>query len=359
LDDVVVDRIFELSADTEKPQIWGVEEYFIIQGNEFDPLVGLKPWDNQDRSLKAEHIVVVSNDVDTDTVGTYTVVYSITDSSKNTATYTRTVHVIAEGDAVDTRINFIDADFEAQTPITDSDNNQGWTLKGAGTFTHELIDDRGGKVFKVTVTDVGTIPHSVQFHQMNQPGFLSEFGAMYKFTFWAKADVARDIAVQLQENSGWAVLTNKTVAITTDWVQYEVILVNNLKTYDKVKIGFFFGLIDATNPTRSAATSIYIDDVTIEMIGYVNDEVAPRIYAPDATISVNDVFDPMAGIKVGDSSKSPVVVITSTTVGLVTYNSETGVYSVDTTVAGTYTLTYTVTDMFGNETVYDRTLTIN
>jgi hypothetical protein len=360
IDDVTVERIYALSADTEKPQIWGTDEYNIIEGYDFDPLFGLKAWDNQDRSLTVNNIKVVSSNVDTNTVGTYTIEYSLTDSSRNTATYTRTVNVIAANEAASTRISFIDGDFELENPITDSDNNQGWTLKGNGGFNAaQFIDDRGGKVVKVEVTDVGTIPHSVQFHQMNQAGFVSEYGAMYKFTFWAKADVARDIAVQLQENSSWAVLTNKTVSITTDWVQYEVILVNGVKSYEKVKIGFFFGLIDANNPQNSVATSIYIDDVNIELIGYVKDEVAPRIYAEDATIAVNDTFNPMTGVLVGDFTKQPTVVITSLTEGLVTYDSTTGTYTIDTTTAGTYTLTYTVTDMYGNETVYNRTLTIS
>ena len=362
LDDITVDRIFTLSPDTEAPQIWGVEDYNIILGNTFDPFMGLKPWDNQDRSLKTENIVIVSNNVDTSTVGTYTVVYSITDSSRNSATYSRTVNVLAEVDAADTRINFIDGDFELQTPITTSDDNQGWTLKtgtGGAVDPAQFVADREGTVAKVTVTNVGTVPHGVQFHQMNQPGFVSEFGSVYKFTFWAKADVARDIAVQLQENTGWVVLTNKTVSITTEWTQYEVILINGVKAYDKVKIGFFFGLIDAANPSKSVATSIYIDDVTIELLGYVTDTVAPRIYAPDAAVAVDAVFNPMTDVKVGDSSKMPTVVISSTTAGLVTYDAITATYTIDTSVAGTYTLTYTVTDAFGNETVYDRPLIIS
>ncbi|PKK92675.1 MAG: hypothetical protein CVV61_08515, partial [Tenericutes bacterium HGW-Tenericutes-6] len=193
---------------------------------------------------------------------------------------------------------------------------------------------------------------------MNQPGFITEFGAMYKFTFWAKADQARDIAVQLQENEGWLVLSNTTVSITTEWTQYEVILINAERSYPKAKIGFFFGLIDSLNPDNSPATSIYIDDVTIELIGYVKDDVAPRIYAPDAVVAITESFNPLNGVRYGDSSKLPYLTITSTTPGLVTYSSETGLYTVDTTVAGTYVLTYTVTDMYGNETVYDRTLVV-
>ncbi|MDD3712331.1 MAG: DUF5011 domain-containing protein [Candidatus Izemoplasmatales bacterium] len=362
LDDIAVDRIYAMSADTEAPKILGKGTYFIIQGNDFDPMVGLKPWDNQDRSLTLKDIKVLSNNVDTSTPGLYTVEYSLTDSSRNTTTYTRTVNVILDTEAVDTRITLIDPDFELQTPITTDDNNQGWTLKtssGGLVDAAQFVADRDGTVVKINVTNVGTVPHGVQFHQMNQPGFVSEFGAMYKFSFWAKADEARDIAVQLQENTNWAVLSNKTVSISTEWVYYEVILVNNLRSQGKVKLGFFLGLIDAANPSRSAATAVYFDDVAIEMLGYVYDTVAPRILIADATINEGDVFDPTAGVIVGDVSKLPTYVITSATEGLVTYDPLTGLYTVDTSVAGVFTLTYTVTDVFGNETIHERTLTIN
>ena len=46
LDDVDVNVISELSEDTTAPQIWGVEDYYIIEGNAFDPLMGLKVYDH-------------------------------------------------------------------------------------------------------------------------------------------------------------------------------------------------------------------------------------------------------------------------------------------------------------------------
>ena len=362
LDDVTVLPIFALSADTTAPQIWGIEDYIIIEGYDFDPLQAAKAYDHYDKTLTVDNIKIISNDVDTTTPGTYTVEYSLTDSSRNTVTYTRIVTVIAAVDATTSRIQFIDGDFEAMTPITDSDSNQGWTLKTSGTGAFEpaeFVDDRGGKVVKVTVTNVGTVPHGVQFHQINQPGFASEAGSMYLFTFWAKADTARDIAVQLQENGGWKVLANEKLSITDQWAEYQVILVNPYGSYDRVKIGFFFGLIDSLMPGNSVATSVYIDDVSVELIGYNKDEVAPRFFAEDAEIIVNDVFDPLAGVKVGDQAKLPEVVITSDTVGLVTYDALTGLYTVDTSVIGSYVLTYTVTDIYGNETVVTRNLVIN
>ncbi|MBI9009944.1 MAG: DUF5011 domain-containing protein [Tenericutes bacterium] len=362
LDDVAIDLYFGVVADAEAPLILGIEDYIIVEGNAFDPKAVMAVYDHFDKTLTKDNVVIVSNDVDTTTPGTYTVVYSLTDSSKNVATYTRSVTVITAAEATMSRIQFIDGDFELQTAITDSDNNQGWTLKisGTGAFTPaEFVDERGGKAVKVTVTNVGTVPHGVQFHQMNQDGFASEAGSMYLLTFWAKADAARDIAVQLQENRNWKVLSKQTVSITETWTEYQVVVTNAFGSYDKVKLGFFFGLIDSTNPAASVATSIYLDDISLELIGYNKDEVAPRIYAADAAIAVNDVFDPMAGVKVGDNAKLPEVTISSLTAGLVTMDVVTGLYVVDSTTAGTYVLTYTVTDIYGNETVYDRNLVIS
>ncbi|XFA99023.1 immunoglobulin-like domain-containing protein [Candidatus Izemoplasma sp. B36] len=360
IDDVTITPIFERSADSEAPQIWGVEDYVLVQGNEFDPLATLKVYDHYDKTLTVDNVVIVSNNLDINTPGDYTIEYQLTDSSRNTATYTRTVTVVASGSGADCRIEFIDGDFELENPITDSDNNLGWTLKGNGGYdAATFVDDRSGKVVMINVTDVGTIPHSVQFHQMNQPGFVSEAGSMYLLTFWAKAGAARDIAVQLQENGGWTVLTNETVSITEDWAQYQVVLINPYRSFDRVKIGFFFGLIDSENPSNSVATQIYLDDVNIELIGYNLDEVAPRIFAEEAAIETNATFDPMTGVLYGDNAKLPDVVISSTTVGLVTYDSVNDVYTIDTSATGTYTLTYTVTDIYGNETVYDRTIVIS
>ncbi|PKK96563.1 MAG: hypothetical protein CVV58_05700, partial [Tenericutes bacterium HGW-Tenericutes-3] len=82
------------------------------------------------------------------------------------------------------------------------------------------------------------------------------------------------------------------------------------------------------------------------------------IYAADATVEQNVVFDAMAGVMYGDSAKNPTVMIESTTSGLVTYDAVAGTFTINTSVVGVYVLTYTVTDIFGNETVYNRNLTV-
>ncbi|MFA5007218.1 MAG: immunoglobulin-like domain-containing protein [Candidatus Izemoplasmatales bacterium] len=355
LDDIAITRIFAKGADTTAPQIWGTGEMNLLQGTAFDPLFGLRVYDHYDKSLKASDIVVVSNDVDPMTPGTYHVVYTLADSSRNTATVTRTVNVVAAEDMADNRIEFIDGDFALEAPITNQDTNLGWTLKisGTGAFANQAFEDG---YYKFTVTNVGTVPHGIQFFQRN--GFVAEANGLYLLTFRAKADEARDIRVSFEETNNFTVIQFNIVSLSTEWATYEVLLYNYLGSLNDVKIGFFTGLIDSTQPARSALTTVYFDDVSVELVGYRVDATGPRIYAPDASVVQNATFDPLAGIKYGDAARTPALAITSTTEGFITYNAETKTYTVNTATVGSYVLVYTLTDHYGNVTVEERTVTV-
>ena len=353
LDNIVIERIEELSPDTEAPQIWNALDTVWTVGHEFDPMYGVQVYDHIDKTLLVEDIAVTGS-VDHEVIGDYTLTYTISDASGNTVNHQRVVHVVAAENVVLSRINFIDGDFEAQSTITALDNNPGWTLKaGTGTGTwnpHEFVDG----ALKIDVTFVGTVPHSIQFFQRN--GFHSELGQTYLVTFRARADVARDIRVSFEETTNWTVLDFEIVALTTEWATYHVYITNQNRSHADVKIGFFLGLIEGDKPERSAATAIYFDDVEITLIGHAVDETAPMIYGADVEIVQNATFNPMTGIKYGDYAKNPTIIISSETAGLVTLVE--GVYTVDTSTVGTYTLTYTVTDFYGNVTEFDRELVI-
>ena len=355
LDDIVVTRILELSTDAEVPQIWGAQDINWKLGNAFDPMLGLRVYDHVDKTLTVEDVTVAGL-VNVDVAGDYTLTYTLTDETGNELILTRIVTVLEAINFMDSRIVFTDGDFALEKTITNLDANVGWTLKAGATpgtwDPHTFVDG----AIRINVTNVATIPHSIQFFQKNS--FKSEAGSTYLFTFKAKADVARDIKVSFEESSSWQVLSSYIVPLSTEWVTYEVVLHNRLQSHPDVKIGFFLGLIETDKPERSVATAVYFDDVSVELIGYVKDDLAPRIYTTPATVVQNIAFNPLTGIKVGDFAKVPTVVVTSATVGLVTYNAETNVYTVDTSVVGVYTLIYTVTDIYGNETIHERILTV-
>ena len=354
IDDVKVVRILELSADTVAPQIWGALDTVWMQGNAFDPMLGLRVYDHVDKTLTVDQISYTGT-VNVDVPGDYDIVYMLTDASGNTLNYTRVITVVAEANMPDGRIVFTDGDFEAQTAITNLDTNLGWTLKaGTGTGTwnpHQFVDGH----LEIDITYVGTVPHSIQFFQRNS--FKFEAGSSYLLTFKAKADVARDIRVIFENPSdNFANYTLHTVELTSEWTTFSLVMHNARLSTADAKLGFFLGLIDAENASRSAATKVYFDDVSVELIGHAVDEVAPYFWAPVGTVVQNAVFNPLTGLKYGDFAKVPTLSISSDTVGLVTENA--GVYTIDTSVVGTFVLKYTLTDWLGNQKIYERTLNV-
>ncbi|MBU1143176.1 MAG: DUF5011 domain-containing protein [Firmicutes bacterium] len=354
LDDVKVVRILELSDDTVAPQIWGALDTVWLQGNAFDPMLGLRVYDHMDKALLPADITYTGT-VNVDVPGDYDIVYTLEDASGNVLTHTRVITVVAEANMPDERIVFTDGDFEAQTAITNLDANLGWTLKaGTGTGTwnpHQFVDGH----LEIDITFVGTVPHSIQFFQRNS--FKFEAGSTYVLTFKAKADVARDIRVIFENPSdNFANYTLHTVELTSDWTTFNLVMHNARLSTADAKLGFFLGLIDAENPSRSAATKVYFDDVSVKLIGHAVDEVAPYFWAPVGTVVQNAVFNPLTGIKYGDFAKVPTLVISSDTVGLVTDTA--GVYTIDTSVVGTFVLKYTLTDWLGNQKIYERTLNV-
>ncbi|MCK7484924.1 MAG: hypothetical protein MZU97_04780 [Bacillus subtilis] len=179
-------------------------------------------------------------------------------------------------DAAPNRILFIDGDFELQTAITNADANLGWTLKTGtgGAFTPAVFEN--GYV-KFAVTNVGTVPHGVQFFQRN--GFTAEAGGIYKLSFRAKVDAARDIRISFEEagSRAFTVIQFNIVSLTTEWANYEVYLFNYLGGLRDVKIGFFAGLIDSANASNSVATTLYFDDVSVVMVGLPRRQRRPEI----------------------------------------------------------------------------------
>mgnify|MGYP000997871092 FL=1 len=204
------------------------------------------------------------------------------------------------------------------------------------------------------MTNVGTVPHGIQFFQRNS--FVAEAGGIYKLTFRAKADVARDIRISFEEALAFTVIDFKIMGITTEWVEYEVYLFNYLGGLRDAKVGFFTGLIDSANPAGSPITTFYFDDVSLDLVGYYVDNYGPSFYAPVGVVAKDAAFNPLTGIKFGDMQKLPMLVITSDTEGLVTNNA--GTYTINTAVAGQYVLIYTITDSLGNESVFQRDLFI-
>ena len=334
LDNIVVETV-RAQVDETAPQLFGLLDYYVAQNSTFNPLQGITIRDNLDKMLTTEDITVTGT-VDTSTVGTYTLTYMIEDASGNQSTYTRNIEVIAQTSMLENTFTVVNGDFSVDQLVpTPQPATTGWGWHGAGTFTVAIENG----IATINVTNPGTVPHGVQFYQQNR---VIETGATYKLTFKAKVDIPRSLRLSIE--AGVDVRFFQIVDITAEWATYEVFITPTGGGFANGKFGIFMGYIDET----SVATTFYLDDIQLEIVGYRIDTEAPFIQGATDTQIVKDIaFDPLAGVSVFDvldKTLTPAsIVITGT---------------VDVATVGTYTLTYTLTDRQGNETIVTRVVTV-
>ncbi len=86
------------------PTLTGVEDLEIYLGKEFDPFAGVKATDGIGNDI-TDDIVILKNNVNTQSIGVYTVIYKITNDQGNTIQVNRTVTVIENPGVLDSMEN--------------------------------------------------------------------------------------------------------------------------------------------------------------------------------------------------------------------------------------------------------------
>ncbi|MFA6692794.1 MAG: immunoglobulin-like domain-containing protein [Acholeplasmataceae bacterium] len=92
LDDIVITELTELPGDQTAPVINGLAPYTVEVGIPFDALSGVTVFDDFDKTLSVNEIVI-SGSVDINTVGVYTLIYTLEDASGNITAISREVTV--------------------------------------------------------------------------------------------------------------------------------------------------------------------------------------------------------------------------------------------------------------------------
>jgi len=194
-----------------------------------------------------------------------------------------------------------------------------------------------------------------RFGQMNVP---FEQGTTYEVSFEAKSSVTKIINLQVGEllssapyftdfKPGLAV--HKT--ITTEWASYSYKFTHNL---DNKRGGVLFEL--GTVEAQAVNATVWFDNVAIVESTPDEDTTAPSFtgVSENRNVSVGAEYDPMAGVTAFDVVDGDV---TSAIVVTIKDSEDNTVEFVNTSVAGTFTVTYTVEDEAGN--VATATTTIN
>lgn len=221
------------------------------------------------------------------------------------------------------------------------------------TLSTEEFD--GNPALKAEVV-AGTNSYTPRFGQMNVP---FEQGVTYEVSFRAKSSAEKVINLQVGEllagppyftDFKEGLTVHKT--ITTDWATYSY---KFTMTLDNQRGGLLFELgaiggigVDAT---------LWFDDITIEEATPDPDETAPTFtgLVENRSVLVGNAFDPMTGVTAfdivdGDVTEDIVVEVKNASGDVVT--------TIDTSIEGTFTITYIVADAAGNEAEFVVTLEV-
>ena len=158
-----VDKVTLTKADVAAPEITVPTTNDITVGDSFDALAGVTATDAVDGDVTAG--ITVTGTVDTTTVGSYPLVYSVTDAAGNTATAERTI-VVGIGTLVAPKPTFVGevrvgktlqvvpGEWTAGTALSYSWAANGVTIPGATSAKFKLTAAQAAK--KITATVTGT-----------------------------------------------------------------------------------------------------------------------------------------------------------------------------------------------------------
>ncbi|MBC2036918.1 LPXTG cell wall anchor domain-containing protein [Listeria booriae] len=296
------------------------------KGGSFDPMAGVSASDTEDGNV-TDKVSVTANDVDTSAVGTYHVTYSVTDSDGNTTTKTITVTVtsndapvivasdqtIKKGKAFDVMAGVSASDLEdgdVTGGITVTANDVDMNTVGTYHVTYSVTDSDGNTTTKtITVTITSN----------DAPTFTT-------------SDVYLKVGDKFNPYAGITASDTEDGDLT-DRIDIES------SDVDMTQAGTYaveYSVTDSDNNTTKITRHVYVR---------TNDK--PVIHASDQTFKAGASFDPLAGMSASDTED-----------GDITANVTVTANDVDANQAGTYHVTYSVTDSDDNTTTKTVTITV-
>ena len=360
--------------------------------------------DNYDGDLTSS--IAIVNNVDTSTVGTYTVTYDVSDTSGNAAvSVTRTVNVVDTTAPVITLLGDNPMTIEVGTTFTDpgataSDAGDGdltssivvsgsvdTSTIGTYTLTYDVSDTSGNPADSVTRT-VNVVDTTVPvITLLGDTTVTIEVGATYTDSGATAADnydgdLTSSIAIvnnvdtstvgtytvtyNVSDTSGnAAVPVTRTVNVVDTTAPVITLLGDNLMT---IEVGTTFtdpGAIATDNYDGDLTSSIAIvNNVDTSTVGTytvtynVSDTSGNAAVPVTRTVNVVDTTVPVITL-LGDTTVTIEVGTTYTDSGATAADNYDGdltssiaiVNNVDTSTVGTYTVTYNVSDTSGNAAV--------
>ncbi|MGA0875918.1 MAG: carbohydrate binding domain-containing protein [Bacilli bacterium] len=242
--------------------------------------------------------------------------------------------------------------------------NPDFALGTAGWTDPSVVYNEGGSsidistedgALKVVVVSSG-VAYAPRFGQMNVP---FEQDKTYEVSFRAKSSVVKPINLNVGElitTAPWFIDFKpgqpEIRTIGTEWASYSYIFTQRL---DNKRGGLLFELGTVSGQTVDA--TMYFDDIAIEEATAGPDVTAPVISGAPATASilVGSTFDPLNGVTAFDVVDGD---LTDEIVVEILDSNSAKVDTVDTSAPATFTITYTVEDLAGNEATTTTVLSV-
>ncbi|MBC2177910.1 DUF5011 domain-containing protein [Listeria booriae] len=325
-DDNTTTKTITVTVTSNDAPVITATDKTLKKGASFDPVAGVTASDTEDGNV-TDKVTVTANDVDTSAVGTYHVTYSVTDSDGNTTTKTITVTVtsndapvivasdqtIKKGKAFDVMAGVSASDLEdgdVTAGITVTANDVDTNTVGTYHVTYSVTDSDGNTTTKtITVTITSN----------DAPTFTT-------------SDVYLKVGDKFNPYAGITASDTEDGDLT-DRIDIES------SDVDMTQAGTYaveYSVTDSDNNTTKITRHVYVR---------TNDK--PVIHASDQTFKAGASFDPLAGMSASDTED-----------GDITANVTVTANDVDANQAGTYHVTYSVTDSDDNTTTKTITITV-
>ena len=285
--------------------------------------------DNYDGDISSQ--IVVVNNVDVNTLGSYTVTYSVSDSSSNAASVvTRTVNVVDQTAPAITILGDNPVTIEAGSTYTDA----------GATATDNYNNDVTSSITVSSTVDSNTIgSYTVTYTVSDASG--------------NQATAVRTVIVQDSTPPTIALIGSNPVTVeagstytdagATATDSYDGDLTSSITTTSDVDVNTVgtytvtYTVSDSSANSATASRTVNVVDTT----------------APVITITGANPVDVDLGATYSDAGATATDVHDGDLTSSITVSS-----NVDTNTAGTYTVTYTVSDAAGNQATETRTVNV-
>ncbi|MBC1529867.1 DUF5011 domain-containing protein [Listeria booriae] len=301
-------------------------DHVLKKGSSFNPMAGVTASDAEDGNLTSS-ISVTANDVDTSVEGTYHVTYSVTDSDGNTTTKTITVTVSSNNAPVITAADKTlkkGASFDPMAGVSASDTEDGDVTDNVSVTANDVDTSAVGTyhvTYSVTDSDGNTTTKTITVTVTSND-----------------APVITASDKTLKKGGSFDPMAGVSASDTEDGdLTYRIDIESS--DVDMTQAGTYaveYSVTDSDNNTTKITRHVYVR---------TNDK--PVIHASDQTFKAGASFDPLAGMSASDTED-----------GDITANVTVTANDVDANQAGTYHVTYSVTDSDDNTTTKTVTITV-